>query len=238
MCLNSLAMGVWGWWAFDIFTLIASYMNTAAIAAQTILRTLGLITFMLPVGIMSASGTLIGNSVGAGRGDHAVLYYNTSMKMGVVLAFVQVLVLLIGEDLFILLFTNQEAVGEQMRLAWPLLMVFVVFDTTQGISSSVIRGTGQQRIGSYITSSAYWAFGIPISLLCVFVWEDGIRGLWFGPTFAVLYNTICYTFLIQRINWPDLVQKVKERRAKDKADNASKVAEQKTEAPKETESAN
>jgi MATE family multidrug resistance protein len=142
MCLNSLAMGVWGWWAFDIFTLIATYMDTAIIAAQTILRTLGLITFMLPVGIMSASGTLIGNSVGAGRADHAIIYYETSMKMGVALAIVQVLVLLLGKDLFVLLFTNQQAVGEQMMLAWPVLMVFVIFDTTQGISSSVIRGTG------------------------------------------------------------------------------------------------
>ncbi len=106
MCLNSLAMGVWGWWAFDIFTLIATYMDTAVIAAQTILRTLGLITFMLPVGIMSASGTLIGNSVGAGRSDHAILYYETSMKMGVALAIVQVLILLLGKDLFVLLFTN------------------------------------------------------------------------------------------------------------------------------------
>lgn len=142
MCLNSLAMGVWGWWAFDIFTLIATYMDTAVIAAQTILRTLGLITFMLPVGIMSASGTLIGNSVGAGKADHAIIYYETSMKMGVALAIVQVLVLLLGKDLFVLLFTNQQAVGEQMMLAWPVLMVFVIFDTTQGISSSVIRGTG------------------------------------------------------------------------------------------------
>ena len=142
MCLNSLAMGVWGWWAFDIFTLIATYMDTAVIAAQTILRTLGLITFMLPVGIMSACGTLIGNSVGAGKADHAIIYYETSMKMGVALAIVQVLVLLLGKDLFVLLFTNQQAVGEQMMLAWPVLMVFVIFDTTQGISSSVIRGTG------------------------------------------------------------------------------------------------
>ena len=142
MCLNSLAMGVWGWWAFDIFTLIATYMDTAVIAAQTILRTVGLITFMLPVGIMSASGTLIGNSVGAGRADHAIIYYETSIKMGVALAIVQVLVLLLGKDLFVLLFTNQQAVGEQMMLAWPVLMVFVIFDTTQGISSSVIRGTG------------------------------------------------------------------------------------------------
>jgi len=29
-----------------------------------------------------------------------------------------------------------------MMLAWPVLMVFVIFDTTQGIASSVIRGTG------------------------------------------------------------------------------------------------
>jgi len=106
MCLNSLAMGVWGWWAFDIFTLIASYLGTAVIAAQTSLRTLGLITYMLPIGIMSASGTLIGNSVGAGRADHAIVYHNTAMKMGLVLALLMVLVLGFGSDLFVRMYTN------------------------------------------------------------------------------------------------------------------------------------
>ena len=72
MCLNSLAMGVWGWWAFDIFTLMASYLDSVVMAAQTILRSIGLITFMLPVGIMSACGTLIGNSIGKERADHAL----------------------------------------------------------------------------------------------------------------------------------------------------------------------
>lgn len=33
LCLMSLAMGVWGWWAFDLFTLIASYMAKEVIAA-------------------------------------------------------------------------------------------------------------------------------------------------------------------------------------------------------------
>jgi hypothetical protein len=55
------------------------------------------------------------------------------------------------------------------------------------------------------------------------VWRDGIRGLWFGPTFAVLYNTICYYILINRINWPELIKNVNERREKDKAANASKI---------------
>jgi MATE family multidrug resistance protein len=86
MCLNSLAMGVWGWWAFDIFTLMASYLDSVVMAAQTILRSIGLITFMLPVGIMSACGTLIGNSIGKERADHALQYYKTSMYLGLMLA--------------------------------------------------------------------------------------------------------------------------------------------------------
>lgn len=84
--LNSLAMGVWGWWAFDIFTLIASYMSATIIAAQTILRSIGLITFMLPVGISQACGTLVGNAVGEGRKDKALSYYKTSQLLGFVVS--------------------------------------------------------------------------------------------------------------------------------------------------------
>ena len=64
LCLNSLAMGVWGWWAFDLFALIASYMSKETFAAQTFMRSIGLMTFMLPVGIAQACGTLIGNAIG------------------------------------------------------------------------------------------------------------------------------------------------------------------------------
>jgi Na+-driven multidrug efflux pump len=31
--LHSLSMGVWGWWAFDIFTLIASYLSVEEVSA-------------------------------------------------------------------------------------------------------------------------------------------------------------------------------------------------------------
>lgn len=79
-------MGVWGWWAFDIFTLLASYMSADVIAAQTILRTIGLITFMLPVGISSACGVLLGNAVGEARIDKAKIYYKASLLLSVALS--------------------------------------------------------------------------------------------------------------------------------------------------------
>lgn len=31
--INGLLMGVWGWWAFDIFTLISSYLSVDIISA-------------------------------------------------------------------------------------------------------------------------------------------------------------------------------------------------------------
>ena len=72
-------MGVWGWWAFDIFTLIGSYLSVSVISAQTIMRSLGLFTFMIPVGFTVACSILVGSNVG--KGDICAIknYYKTCM---------------------------------------------------------------------------------------------------------------------------------------------------------------
>jgi len=57
-------MSCWGWWAMDIFTLFASYLGTEVIAAQTVMRSLGLLTFMIPVGFMMACQFYIGKFIG------------------------------------------------------------------------------------------------------------------------------------------------------------------------------
>jgi len=125
-----MLMGIWGWWAFDIFTLIASYQGPNVIAAQTILRSIGLMTFMLPVGFTSAVSTLVGNSIGAHRPDLAKQYYSTCFVLGLGVSFVQVLILVIGCDSIVHSFTTHQDVIDQLLLAWPVLQIFVIFDTT------------------------------------------------------------------------------------------------------------
>ena len=66
-------------------------------------------------------------------------------------------------------------------------------------------------MGAFITGTAYFALGIPISYLCAFKREQGIRGLWWGPTVAVAYNTLCYNIIIYCINWQKLIQGVYDR---------------------------
>mmetsp|Transcript_34418 Transcript_34418/g.42485 ORF Transcript_34418/g.42485 Transcript_34418/m.42485 type:complete len:92 (+) Transcript_34418:221-496(+) len=91
-------MGVWSWWAFDIFTLIASYLSSELISAQTIMRSLGLLTFMVPVGFSKACGFYIG--VYIGRGSEATIkhYYNVATLMAVAVGILQMLLLWALED--------------------------------------------------------------------------------------------------------------------------------------------
>lgn len=69
-----------GWWAFDVFTQMAALQKISdRTAAQTILRNIGLFTFMIPVGISSASNFLVGTYIGKGCTEIAKRASNLSM---------------------------------------------------------------------------------------------------------------------------------------------------------------
>lgn len=50
ICLTACAMTVWTSWAFDILTLMASYLGPTLTAAQTIMRTVNMLSFTIPIG--------------------------------------------------------------------------------------------------------------------------------------------------------------------------------------------
>ena len=86
--------------------------------------------------------------------------------------------------------------------------MFTFFDTTQAVAGAVVRACGKQGIGAFVTSTSYWACGIPLSYYCAFKMDFGIRGLWFGPTLAVLLMTFLYNSIIGCINWPELLEQM------------------------------
>lgn len=74
----SMSLGVWGWWSFDIFTLMATYIGPAAAGAQTIMRSIGLLTFMMPAGFSAGAAIMIGKSIGQERPNLAMQYYRVA----------------------------------------------------------------------------------------------------------------------------------------------------------------
>ena len=86
MGIMGMLMGVWGWWAFDIFTLMASYLSVDEISSQTIMRSLGLLTFMVPVGFNIACGILIGIKIGEGSERAIKFYYKVAMELSLLVS--------------------------------------------------------------------------------------------------------------------------------------------------------
>ena len=197
--------GVWGWWAFDIFTLIGSYLSVSVISAQTIMRSLGLLTYMIPVGFKVACQILIGQNVGRGNERAIRHYFKMCMYFGIGIGLLQAVLLYVAQELVIHTFTSEINVIEEMRKCWLMFMTFVIFDTLQGIGASSIAASQQQKAGAIITAFAYWALGIPLTLYMVFVKDKGINGLWIGPTTSVLFLTLTYVFMFNSMDWQKII---------------------------------
>ena len=79
-------MGIWGWWAFEILTFMATYLGETQTAAQSQMRSIGLLTFMLPIGYSTASAILAGNAIGEYKPKLAMLYYYVCFSMALLIS--------------------------------------------------------------------------------------------------------------------------------------------------------
>ena len=64
---NAFLIKVAGWWAFDVFTQLAALLSEREVAGQTILRNIGLFTYMIPVGLAAAMNFFTGKYIGMGN---------------------------------------------------------------------------------------------------------------------------------------------------------------------------
>ena len=64
-------------------------------------------------------------------------------------------------------------------------------------------------------------------------WKDwGIKGIWFGPTLSVAYNTIAYLLIFYCLDWDRLIKEAVTKREQDDKYQAELKAKQ--QATKET----
>lgn len=106
------------------------------------MRSLGLLTFMIPVGFSIACGILVGRSIGQGSVPALKMYYKVSMYLSLVCAFIQCTILLTFGSSIVSIFTSIEGITTHIQDAWLIFNLFVVFDTTQGVAASAMRASG------------------------------------------------------------------------------------------------
>ena len=126
--INQFLVDVMGWWAFDVFTLMASYLTKTDTAGQTILRNIGLFTFMVPVGLWSATNYLVGKYIGLNRVDLAKKISSLLVKVSLFWSISSMALVYLFSVEIMTFYTNDPDIKSVMSKAWWLICIFVFFD--------------------------------------------------------------------------------------------------------------
>ncbi|WKW12344.1 MATE family efflux transporter [Pseudogemmatithrix spongiicola] len=168
--------------AFGLTTVMTGWMGTTVLAGHEIALSLASMTFMVPMGVAAAAAVMVGHAIG--RGDVAASRRDAVAALVVGVGFMALCAIafaLVPESLAGL-YSRDAATFALAATLIPVAAVFQVFDGTQVISASILRGAGDTRVPAILHGLSFWAVGIPLGALIAFRFDQGAIGLWWGLT--------------------------------------------------------
>ncbi|KAG7664040.1 ERC1 [[Candida] subhashii] len=173
--------------AFEIMTLLSSYLGTIALAAQSIGTTMAALTYQIPFAIGIASSTRIANYLGAGLGSAARTTVKVSLCFGLVISTINFLLLYVFQRPIAKAFTNDEDVIRTVSGVMWLIALMQISDAMNANSAGCLRGQGQTKIGGIVNLFSYYVVGLPLSVYLSFYspWSGSLHGLWIGSCVAL-----------------------------------------------------
>jgi MATE family multidrug resistance protein len=184
--------------AFGAAAMLAGRLAPAALAAHQIALNCASLSFMVPLGIASASAVSVGQAIGAG--NRRLARSNGYIGMGLACAFMicAAISFLTLPRQILSLYTNDAAV---LNLGVKLLAIaalFQLFDGIQTVATGALRGLGETRLPMLVNFCGYWVLGLPIGYVLCFEKGIGITGLWWGLTIALILISMVLLLAWQR----------------------------------------
>jgi MATE family multidrug resistance protein len=197
--------------AFEVLTLVSSYLGTEALAAQSVLSTISSITFQIPFPVAIAGSTRVANLIGATLVDAARTAAKVALTGAVIVGLLNMLLLSLLRYSLAGLFTSDEKVIEMVAAILPICAAFQLFDALAAACNGILRGLGRQEIGGYVQVFCYYVVAMPISMGTAFGLGWGISGLWTGVAIALGLVFFIEIIFLSRTSWERSVEEARKR---------------------------
>jgi multidrug resistance protein, MATE family len=145
---------------FEILTLASAQISATALAAQSVLATLSIITFQVPFPISIAASTRLANLIGAGLPAASRVCINVTLAMACCAGAFNVVMLTALRHQIPKIFTNDPVVTDLIVNVIPLFAAFQLFDALVANCSGILRGMGRQKIGGWVNVICYYGVSI------------------------------------------------------------------------------
>lgn len=171
--------------AFSLAVIMIGWIGSTEQAAHQIAISLAAISYMIILGISTASTVRVGNSLGMKDPVRLRRAGFSAIGFGVALmAFFGILFILFNHLLPQIYIDEADVIKTASGLI-IIAAAFQIFDGGQAVSIGVLRGIEDVYIPMIIGFIAYWIIALPAGYFFGFVLNYGVYGVWFGLTLGL-----------------------------------------------------
>ena len=185
--------------AYICTTLIIAPLGTVSVAANSLAITAESFCYMPGYGIGSASTTLVGQSLGAGKTDVAKRFSHTAIILGVSIMGAMAIVMYFAAPWMFSLLTPDEAVR---ALGTKILRIEAFAEPLYAASivcTGALRGAGDTFVPSILNLASMW--GVRITLSFILVPILGLTGAWIAMAVELCVRGILFLIRVYRGKW-------------------------------------
>jgi MATE family multidrug resistance protein len=165
---------------FAFSTTLAARLASQALAAHQIVLNVASMTFMVPLGISSATAVLVGREMGRGDKIAAARVGWKGLGIGVGFMAVSSLCLLLFSTYIIEFYTTNPEVHAMAANILLIAALFQLSDGAQVVASGALRGLADTKTAMIANLFGHWGIGLPVGMALCFAYGRGLAGLWIG----------------------------------------------------------
>lgn len=165
---------------FSGSTLLVGRLGPTVVGGHQIALSLASFTFMVPLGVASATAVRVGNAVGRRDITAAARAGWTGVAMSVSFMSCAALAFWLVPGLLVRLFTTDASVAAVAVKLLAIAAVFQLFDGTQVTAIGALRGSGDTRTAMLSNIVGWWIIGLPVGAYLCFRRGWGAIGIWTG----------------------------------------------------------
>ncbi|XP_053728228.1 multidrug and toxin extrusion protein 1-like [Synchiropus splendidus] len=202
------------WWVYEIGGFFAGMLGGDELAAQHVTIMLAYIVYMFPFAVQAAACARVGNALGAGDTERAILTSKMTFGLSFSFTLVEGVILFATKSVIAYIFISDENIVSLVAYLMNVYAVLQVFDGLVCISLGVFMGTGKQKIPAVANFVGYYIIGLTLCVTLTFVIKMGIIGFWLGLFCAATLQSIFYIVVIVKFDWTKMTEEAVKRAQK------------------------
>lgn len=179
--------------AFSTAAVMVGWLGTGELAAHQIAINIASLTYMIVLGISSASAIRVGNFTGEKNIIETRNAGFTAIKLAIVFMSFCAILLILFNKILPAFYVKENYVINVTSSLLIIAALFQLFDGVQAVGIGILRGLADVKFPTLITFVAYWIVGLPLSYLLAFYFNLRVQGIWLGFAASLAVSAILLT---------------------------------------------